>query len=110
MAFDIYGDELERGFCEVHPHIKQEYPCSQCDMERNQRNTVNKPTGKNENFVRARSYNLFCRMKECPNFIHWTFGHGSECFSCAKIGETMDIDEYPADCDFLAEIKEVKKL
>ena len=34
MAYDIYGNDLERGFCEVHPYIKQEYPCSVCLAER----------------------------------------------------------------------------
>lgn len=30
MAWDIYGNPLKRGHCEVHPHIGQEYPCSVC--------------------------------------------------------------------------------
>lgn len=33
MAFDIYGNDLRDGFCEVHPHVGQEYPCSICCME-----------------------------------------------------------------------------
>jgi len=39
MSFDIYGNRLERGFCEVHPHVRQEYPCDLCMNER-QRQTV----------------------------------------------------------------------
>lgn len=35
MPFDIYGQPLASGACEVHPHINQEYPCSQCLSERN---------------------------------------------------------------------------
>lgn len=37
MPYDIYGQSLERGHCEVHPHIHEQYPCSLClsiDRER----------------------------------------------------------------------------
>jgi len=30
MSFDIYGNNLQRGHCEVHPNIAEEYPCSLC--------------------------------------------------------------------------------
>lgn len=30
MAWDIYGNNLRSGYCEVHPHIQQEYPCDMC--------------------------------------------------------------------------------
>jgi len=30
MAYDIYGNDLRRGYCEVHPHVNQEYPCDLC--------------------------------------------------------------------------------
>jgi len=33
MAFDIYGEHLERGHCEVHPYVHEEYPCSLCIEE-----------------------------------------------------------------------------
>jgi hypothetical protein len=33
MAFDIYGGNLQRGHCEVHPHVHEEYPCSVCLSE-----------------------------------------------------------------------------
>lgn len=36
MAWDIYGNPLERGHCEVHPHVHEEYPCSVCMSERGQ--------------------------------------------------------------------------
>jgi len=35
MSFDIYGNHLRRGYCEVHPDVHEEYPCSQC-IEDNQ--------------------------------------------------------------------------
>jgi len=37
MAFDIYGENLRRGHCEVHPHVHEEYPCSVCIAEAEQR-------------------------------------------------------------------------
>lgn len=36
MAWDIYGNTLQRGHCEVHPHVHEEYPCSVCMSERRQ--------------------------------------------------------------------------
>lgn len=36
MAWDIYGNPLQRGHCEVHPHVHEEYPCSVCMSERGQ--------------------------------------------------------------------------
>ena len=40
MAYDIYGNDLRRGYCEVHPHVHQEYPCDICyrEIEQNNRN------------------------------------------------------------------------
>lgn len=34
MSWDIYGNPLRRGHCEVHPHVHEEYPCSVCMAER----------------------------------------------------------------------------
>lgn len=33
MSFDIYGNNLRLGHCEVHPHVHEEYPCSVCLAE-----------------------------------------------------------------------------
>ena len=33
MAFDIYGNHLRPGYCEVHPDVKEEYPCRLCMEE-----------------------------------------------------------------------------
>ena len=30
MSWDIYGEPLRRGHCEVHPYVHEEYPCSAC--------------------------------------------------------------------------------
>ena len=34
MSYDIYGNPLRRGHCEVHPHVHQEYPCDLCLSQR----------------------------------------------------------------------------
>lgn len=36
MSYDIYGEPLRRGHCEVHPHVHEEYPCSVCLAEKRQ--------------------------------------------------------------------------
>ena len=36
MSWDIYGNPLRRGHCEVHPHVHEEYPCSVCMAEKRQ--------------------------------------------------------------------------
>ena len=42
MSWDIYGNTLQRGHCEVHPHVHEEYPCSVCLSERRQRDEANR--------------------------------------------------------------------
>ena len=36
MGYDIYGQKLASGHCEVHPHIAEQYPCSLCYAESEQ--------------------------------------------------------------------------
>ena len=33
MSYDIYGNPLSPGHCEVHPCVAQSYPCQQCRDE-----------------------------------------------------------------------------
>ena len=33
MSYDIYGQHLRPGHCEVHPEVHQPYPCDLCLME-----------------------------------------------------------------------------
>ena len=30
MAYDIYGERLTPGHCEVHPWVHESYPCCEC--------------------------------------------------------------------------------
>lgn len=34
MSFDIYGNRLKPGHCEVHPDVAQHFPCECCYDER----------------------------------------------------------------------------
>ena len=36
MAWDIYGNKLRPGHCEVHPDVNVEYPCHFCLREKDQ--------------------------------------------------------------------------
>jgi len=38
MSYDIYGNNLKRGHCEVHPQVAEEYPCSLCYQQDESRN------------------------------------------------------------------------
>jgi len=33
MSFDIYGNYLRSGYCEVHPDHRGDYPCDLCKEE-----------------------------------------------------------------------------
>ena len=42
MSWDIHGNPLSRGHCEVHPHIGEEYPCSLCLQDSHYRSVASK--------------------------------------------------------------------
>lgn len=70
MAYDIYGQNLAPGACEVHPHINQEYPCSQClaDKDAAQRRKYPEPDYKD---VRIRELEAFVDwLDENPSFLN----------------------------------------
>jgi hypothetical protein len=33
VSYDIYGNRLRSGYCEVHPNVPESFPCSQCAYE-----------------------------------------------------------------------------
>ena len=39
MSWDIHGNPLARGHCEVHPWIAEGYPCSACVAEDRRRDS-----------------------------------------------------------------------
>ena len=36
MSFDIYGNTLRPGYCEVHPDVHEPWPCFVCRAERDE--------------------------------------------------------------------------
>ena len=40
MSYDIFGNPLRKGYCEVHPNIPQEYPCYICCQEIEEENRI----------------------------------------------------------------------
>lgn len=40
MGLDIYGERLRYGYCEVHPDVHEEYPCSVCIEETQQQDAM----------------------------------------------------------------------
>ena len=48
MAYDIYGNKLAEGHCEVHPHVAEPYPCSLCYAESEMRKNYQQQTDPRE--------------------------------------------------------------
>jgi len=60
-----------------------------------------------------KTYNEFCRKKQCNWYIEWEYTDGYSdqpylCISCKLIGQSHDIIEYPNNCPFINKIKQVK--
>ena len=36
MSWDIFGNYLKPGYCEVHPDVAEPYPCYYCYQERDE--------------------------------------------------------------------------
>lgn len=71
MPYDIYGQPLERGFCEVHPHVRQEYPCELCRAEHDRHEREHrehyKSMAEQERAYYARQYAEIEIRSWCPN-------------------------------------------
>lgn len=61
MPYDIYGNPLKRGHCEVHPWINVEHPCPQRQLER-----LSQPP---ESPVMAEE-SKFARLREVLNLLN----------------------------------------
>ena len=55
MAYDIYGERLTPGHCEVHPWVAVEYPCPVC-MESHGRHAQEKEMERQYNAYIEREY------------------------------------------------------
>lgn len=59
-----------------------------------------------------RVYNEFCATKGCEHYIEWEFSNYPDeqpypCTSCKLVGQSYNITEYPENCPFLDEIKNI---
>lgn len=86
MSYDIYGNPLRRGYCEVHPHVNEEYPCSVCMSENNQRNTEAQSQldhyakielEQEYSDLKARITQLEAQLKERDKWIERIIAHGN---------------------------------
>jgi len=60
MVYDIYGRHLRPGYCEVHPDVHQQYPCSVCLMEAERDHWIEKEQRAYEQEI----YEQYCRDME----------------------------------------------
>ena len=54
-------------------------------------------------------YNEKCKQCNCEEYIEWSFGFGSQLFSCKLQGESDDITEIAEDCPFRKELEKYAK-
>ena len=59
-------------------------------------------------------YNDFCKNdKKCIFFKEWSYYDNNNtqarCKSCAKVGESYDVNIYPIDCKYLKDIEKVEE-
>ena len=71
MAWDIYGDRLLPGHCEVHPYVHEEYPCPLCLAE----NKRKKEQERELEIYYAEEYNKYCD-ELCREHFQGQFGEG----------------------------------
>ena len=62
-----------------------------------------------------KDYGVFCKLKNCEEFIAWDCKFDSEaqpypCESCKRVGQSYSVTEYPKDCNFLDEIQYIKSV
>ena len=55
MSFDIYGQYLRAGHCEVHPDMHEQYPCSICMMD-NAKRIADKQLAREDGLAQEAAY------------------------------------------------------
>ena len=69
MSFDIYGENLARGHCEVHPWVHCEYPCPTCIAESNKREADKRQESE---YYRAMEDAHYAQMAADAEYESWT--------------------------------------
>lgn len=108
MAFDIYGNHLRSGHCEVHPSVHEEYPCSMCIGEK-QRHDQQSAFEQ----VQAHDYHQQQEIARLSELVDWWRGRYNdlvETLTDAMNGKevnTGDDREYPLSNGAKALIEEI---
>ncbi len=48
-------------------------------------------------------YEHICEGTKCEFYIVWDFGY-QDCYSCTKIGQSYNVNQYPSDCPHIEEM------
>ena len=56
VNYDIYGDELRSGHCEVHPFVHEPFPCYLCMMQDDENQRLKNERDK----LLGEQYNRYC--------------------------------------------------
>jgi hypothetical protein len=81
MSYDIYGQPLRRGHCEVHPHVAEEYPCSLCYIERERENA-------RQEHARQQREDFYAAMRGEAEYESWFQPRATiECLAVSGCGE-----------------------
>ncbi len=97
MAFDVYGNHLKPGYCEVHPDVREEYPCSECIGESHRPEPIREPEPTIEDMCNHQYYG-------CDE-------NGGRCYCGNKrYAFCMSCDSpIPAEQKFCASCKDIKR-
>ncbi|MFQ2854319.1 hypothetical protein ACK3YO_12635 [Aeromonas caviae] len=111
MSWDIYGNPLPRGHCEVHPHVHEEYPCSMCLTEQQRSQAIRPGIDTDPLLEIAMLENqrdeLLAALKEGRRAIGEHFAP-NDCYATGPMtgDEFRDLVQCPA-CSFIAMYDEV---
>ena len=61
MAFDIYGNHLRPGYCEVHPDVREEWPCHECLYSYDNDRQMQRAADAHYDRMMAAEYDAYCR-------------------------------------------------
>lgn len=82
MSFDIYGNNLRSGHCEVHPHVHESYPCSACMQESRSRSN---PYEEQRSAMDAIQHDVDLMREEIHELRRWRD-------AAQRVGEALAID------------------
>lgn len=74
MSYDIYGNKLRSGYCEVHPDIPGQFPCGECERERQYYEQQSRQGAEYDEYQRGRD-------DERKAIVAWLRANSGEWFS-----------------------------